>query len=212
MIIDKNKVVELSYTLDVDGEIMEVVSSERPLDFIFGTQSLIPKFEANIEGLKVEDEFSFVLEPSEAHGEIDPNKVIELPWEAFSVNGEIDKTKITVGTSIPLMSNTGHVEPAIVVEVGENFVTMDLNSPMAGKKLNFSGKILSIREATETELKDGLHGELVHSNGGCGCGCGCHGEDHEHEDGCCGGHGDGNGEGCCGEGNGEGCCCGHKHE
>ena len=78
---------------------------------------------------------------------------------------------------------------------------MDLKSPMAGKTLNFSGEIVSVREATEKELKEGLHGERVHQ---CHCGGG-------HEGGCGDGScGDG---GCCGEGGcGEGDCCGNGHD
>ncbi|MBO5709330.1 MAG: hypothetical protein J6S01_08310, partial [Bacteroidales bacterium] len=50
------------------------------------------------------------------------------------------------------------------------------------KTLHFTGEIISVREATEKELTEGLHGEYVHTNGcgGChggGCSGGCHGDD-----------------------------------
>ena len=66
-----------------------------------------------------------------------------------------------------------------VAAVKEDMVVMDFNHPMAGKTLNFSGSVLTIREATEQELTDGLHGEKkAHScEGGCsscGGGCDCH--------------------------------------
>ena len=61
-------------------------------------------------------------------------------------------------------------------ELLETRRSIDLNHQMAGKTLHFTGEIISVREATEKELKEGLHGEYVHS---CGCG-GCHG----HEGGC----------------------------
>ena len=193
MKIGKNKVVELCYELVVDGEVADKTTKERPLDYIHGTGMLLEKFESNIEGLEPGENFSFTLTPAEGYGEIDPDRIIDLPKEA-------------PGTTVPLLNGRGQVIPGKVLEVSEKSVKMDLNSPMAGKTLNFSGEIVSVREATEKELKEGLHGENVHQ---CNCGGG-HGEGCGHHEGGCCHEGEGHGEGCCheGEGHKEG-CCGH---
>lgn len=211
MKIEKNKVVELCYELEVDGQTVDRTTKERPLDYIHGTRSLLPKFEANIEGMEPGSKFRFTLTPEEGYGEIDPNRIIDLPKEAFEVNGEIREDLMKVGSTIPLLSSAGRVVQGVVVEVSENTVKIDLNSSMAGKTLNFSGEILTVRDATEKELAEGLHGEYIQSS--CGCGghhhgdCGCHGE------GDCGCHEDGNGDcGCHGEGHERGHCHGgHCH-
>lgn len=222
MKIQKNSVVELTYELEVDGQIADRCPVERPLDYIHGTGSLLPKFEEYLEGLEPGDNFKFTLSPDEGYGRRDPNRVIELPKEAFMVNGEMRDDLMKPGTTIPLLNQAGQVVPGLVVSVNEATVTIDVNSPMADKTLNFSGSILSVREATEKELSEGLHGEYVHSNCGCG-GCGGHhGEGHEcggcggdcGEGGChdggCGGHGEGQGCGNHGKGHGEGHgCSGH---
>ena len=80
-----------------------------------------------------------------------------------------------------MMNSMGGVIPGVVLEVTEDSVKMDLNHQMAGKTLHFTGEIISVREATEKELTEGLHGEYVHT---CGCG-GCHGHDHDGECGGC---------------------------
>jgi FKBP-type peptidyl-prolyl cis-trans isomerase SlyD len=50
-----------------------------------------------------------------------------------------------------------------VIEIGEDFVKVDLNHPLAGEDLHFKGEILSVREATEDELEHGhVHGEGGH--------------------------------------------------
>jgi FKBP-type peptidyl-prolyl cis-trans isomerase SlyD len=50
-----------------------------------------------------------------------------------------------------------------VVSFDENIVTMDFNHPLAGQTLNFTGKVMSIREATEEELDHGhVHGQGGH--------------------------------------------------
>ena len=200
MKISKDKVVEFIYELEVDGNIVDHTTKERPLDYIHGTQGILPKLEAHIEGMEAGDKFTVTLAPEDAYGQVDPNKIIDLPKTAFEVNGQIREDLLVPGTRIPMMNSMGAVIPGVVLEVTENTVKMDLNSEMAGKTLHFTGEIISVREATEKELAEGLHGEFVHSNG-CG---GCHGNH-----GGCGGCGGGCGEGGCGDGDG-GCSCGES--
>lgn len=227
MKIEDNKVVELCYELEVDGEIVDRTTKEKPLDYIHGTRSLLDKFEENITGLEPGNTFAFTLTPDQAYGEIDPDRIIDLPMQAFEVNGQVQRDLLVPGTTIPMLNGHGNVVPGKVLEVNETTVKMDLNSPMAGKTLSFKGEILTVRDATEKELKEGLHGEYVHScccgghDEGHGChegGChegGCHGEGH-HDGGCCGGHGEGHGHhdgGCCGgHGDHDGECCGGHGE
>ena len=45
MKIGQNKVVELTYELEVDGQIVDRCPEERPLDYIHGTRTLLEKFE-----------------------------------------------------------------------------------------------------------------------------------------------------------------------
>ena len=193
MKIAQNAVVEFCYDLEVDGQIVDKTTKERPLDYIHGTGGLLPKLEAHVEGMEPGDKFDVTLSPADGYGEVNPDLVIDLPKSAFEVNGEVREDLLVPGNTIPMMNSMGGVIPGIVLEVTEDSVKMDLNHQMAGKTLHFTGEILTVREATEKELTEGLHGEFVHS---CGCG-GCHG----HEGGCgdCGGG--------CGEDHDCGCGC-----
>ena len=194
MKITQNAVVEFSYELEVDGQVVDHTTKERPLDYIHGTGSLLPKLEAHIEGMEPGDKFDVTLSPADGYGEVDPNRIIDLPKAAFEVNGEIREDLLVPGNTIPMMNSMGGVIPGVVIEVSEDSVKMDLNHQMAGKTLHFTGEVISVREATEKELTEGLHGEFVHT---CGCG-GCHGGDCGG--GCEGGH--------CGEGHDGDCGCG----
>ena len=87
-----------------------------------------------------------------------------------------------VGNVIPMMSQEGGVMPGKVLEIKDDAVKMDFNHQMAGKDLHFTGEILVVRDATEAELKDGLHGERKGcsgcqggncGDGSCGEGCDC---------------------------------------
>ena len=194
MKIAQNTVVEFCYELEVDGQIVDKTTKERPLDYIHGTGSLLPKLEAHIEGMEPGATFDVTLSPADGYGEIDPDRIIDLPKSAFEVNGEIREDLLVPGNTIPMMNSMGGVIPGVVVEVTENLVKMDLNHQMAGKTLHFTGEVLTVREATEKELTEGLHGEFVHT---CGCG-GCHGHDGDCGgcEGGCGDHGDDCGCGC----------------
>ena len=201
MKIEQNKVVEFCYDLEVEGQIVDKTTKERPLDYIHGTGGLLPKLEEHIEGMEPGDRFDVTLAPADAYGEYDPESYIMMPKSAFVINGETRDDLMVPGTVVPLVNRMGGVTPGVVLEVLEDVVKIDLNSQMAGKTLHFTGEILTVREATEKELTEGLHGEFVHS---CGCG-GCHGHDGD-----CGGCGGGCGEDhdCgCGEGHDCGCGC-----
>ena len=195
MKIGQNKVVEFCYELEVDGQIVDRTTKEKPLDYIHGTGSLLPKLEAHIEGMEPGASFDVTLSPEDGYGEVDPSRIIDLPKAAFEVNGEVREDLLVPGNTIPMMNSMGGVIPGVVLEVTDDTVKMDLNHQMAGKTLHFKGEVLSVREATEKELTEGLHGEYVHS---CGCG-GCHGHDGDCG-GCEGGH--------CGEGHDGDCGCG----
>lgn len=192
MKIENNKVVEFCYELEVDGNVVDHTTEEKPLDYIHGTGSLLPKLEEHIQGMEAGDSFDVTLSPADGYGEKDPDRIIDLPKSAFEINGEVREDLLVPGNTIPMLNSMGGVIPGLVVEVTAETVKMDLNHPMAGKTLHFTGRIVSVREATEKELTEGLHGEYLHS---CGCG-GCHGHDGD-----CGGCSDGH----CGDGEGCGC-------
>ena len=194
MKIGQNAVVEFSYELEVDGQVVDRTTKERPLDYIHGTGSLLRKLEAHIEGMEPGATFDVTLSPADGYGEVDPSRIIDLPKAAFEVNGEVREDLLIPGNTIPMMNSMGGVIPGVVLEVSDDTVKMDLNHQMAGKTLHFTGEVLTVREATDKELTEGLHGEFVHS---CGCG-GCHGG--SDCGGCEGGH--------CGEEHDGDCGCG----
>ena len=207
MKIEKNKVVELAYELTVEGNLADKATSEMPLDYIQGTNMLLPDFEANLEGKEPGDAFEFTLSPEKGYGMPDPGMVLDLPKTAFMLEGRIHEELLVVGKVIPMLNNLGNVVQGTVREVKEDLVTMDFNHPLAGKTLNFSGTVLTVRDATEKELNEGLHGEyLPPEEGGHHC---CHGKGGCHK-------GKKEGDGCCHKGEGgchkedDGCGCGQE--
>ncbi|MCK9626014.1 MAG: peptidylprolyl isomerase [Bacteroidales bacterium] len=178
MTINDNKVVSLIYKLETEGIVADQTTKENPLEFIFGMGYLLPKFEENIKDKKVGDTFDFQLSAQEGYGEKDSQAIVDLPKNIFEIEGKIKEDLLVVGNVIPMMNQMGGVIPGKVVSVGEETVKMDFNHEMAGKDLHFTGEIIAVREATEEELTNGIHGERAEHNcseEGCStCGCNCH--------------------------------------
>ena len=99
MKIEKNKVVEFSYELEVDGTVVDHTTKERPLDYIHGTGSLLPKLEEHIEGMEPGAKFDVTLSPADGYGEVNPDMIIDLPKSAFEVNGEVREDPVSASRS-----------------------------------------------------------------------------------------------------------------
>lgn len=158
MVIEKNKVVSLVYTLtenDSTGTLIEKVNEDKPFEFIFGLGHLLPKFENELSSLKAGDHFSFHLKPEDAYGNHNSTSVVDVPKTIFEVNGVIDLEVCKVGNIVPMQNEQGQPFTGLITSISETQVTMDFNHPLAGIHLFFSGKILNVRQASEDELSHG---------------------------------------------------------
>ena len=165
MKISENTFVALDYQLEVDGQIADRSQPGQPLKFAYGMGMLLPKFEEAIAGLQPGDTFKFTLSAADGYGEIIKEAVVELPKNIFEIDGVVEPGLLEVGNMIPMADQQGNRLMGRIVAVAET-VTMDFNHPMAGKTLNFSGKIEEVREITPEDLQ-GFAG------GPAGCDCGC---------------------------------------
>lgn len=192
----KNLFIATTYKLETieNGEkkLIEEATEERPFVFISGFGIALEAFEKNLVELKKDDAFDFTLMQEEAYGAYIEDRVLDLDREMFCINGHFDHDNIYVDAVVPLQNEDGNRFMGRVLAISDDKVKMDFNHPLAGKDLNFSGKIIESREATNEEIQQIIN----HMSGeGCGCGCGECGDDcnHDHSE-----------EGC-------GCGCGHCH-
>lgn len=205
MKISPNKFVSLSYDLNVgegdEKELMEKATPEQPLEFIFGTNSMLEAFEKNVGGLAQGDSFDFVLTPDQAYGEYDDDHLVDLPRNIFEVDGKMDESVVFEGNTIPMMDSNGNRLNGSVVSVSDDVVKMDFNHPLAGETLHFTGNVLSVREASAEEIA----ALFAPQGGGCGSGCGCGSSDDS--EGCGSGCGCGSSDESEGSSCGSGCGC-----
>ncbi len=177
MKIEINKFASLVYTLhesDVEGRIIERVEESAPLSFVFGNGRLLPAFEANLAGLSEGSLFDFSLPAAEAYGELLEEMIISLPRHIFEDEGVLKSDVCYVGNSVPMMDSQGNRMNGTVVEIGDSFVKMDFNHPLAGTDLHFTGKVVGVRDALPEELESNSSGgcsSCGSRNSGCGGSC-----------------------------------------
>lgn len=185
----QNKFLSVTYQLytvnDGEKELEEQTATDRPFEFITGYGIALDAFEKNLISLEKGTEFDFTLQPGEAFGEYIPEGVHKLQRDIFTINGKFDNEHIYEGAIITMNDTEDHQFMAKVMKIEDDGVTIDTNHPLAGKALNFTGKIIENRDATEEEIQ-----KLIKMlTGGCQ-GCGHHGdncgEGCGHHDGGCG--------------------------
>jgi FKBP-type peptidyl-prolyl cis-trans isomerase SlyD len=175
MKVEQNKVVSLSYKLEADGDVIEVVTKDKPMQFMYGVGYLLPKFEKQIANMSIGDKFDFILQAADAYGEIDEQAIMKLSKDVFEIDGKFDDKYVKIGANIPMQDQEGNRLYGIVENIDNTTVTMNFNHPLAGNVLHFTGEIVNVREATPEDLSS------CHE---CNCGYDCD-DDCCDEDSCC---------------------------
>src|SRR5512143_2236671 len=69
--VQKDAVVSMEYTLQVDGEEIDSSKGQEPLQFLVGHGNIISGLEREMMGMKVGDSKKVVVSPAEGYGEFD---------------------------------------------------------------------------------------------------------------------------------------------
>lgn len=132
---DKVK-IEYTGTLE-DGTIFDSSTEHgNPLEFEVGSGQVIKGFDDAILGMKEGEEKQFSIAPADAYGEHNPTLVQKVPREIFPPDAEL-----VPGLLFEAGLPTGEKIPATITEVQEGIISVDLNHPLAGKKLNFKIRV-----------------------------------------------------------------------
>ena len=159
MLISKDCVAIIDYILkDDDGDVLDD-SQNGEFVYLHGAQNIIPGLEEALVGKQAGDQVTVSLEPKDAYGEVDPERIQIVPRDMFETDEEI-----VPGMQFNAQSPEGQMMVITVSEVDDDEVTIDGNHAMAGMNLHFDVNVIEVREATAEELE---HGH-VHAEGGCG--------------------------------------------
>lgn len=131
--------VSVNYTGRLeDGTIFDTSLQEgrTPLTATLGQGQLIPGFESGLIGMTIGETRTIEIEPKDAYGEFNELMVQEV---------EIDKVPqgVKVGDMLQGQNQYGPVQ-VTVKEIKESTVVLDMNHPLAGKKLIFDLEVVSM--------------------------------------------------------------------
>ena len=91
--------------------------------------------------MKPGDKKTLDIEPSDAYGERDENRVQQVPRDALPKEQEPKE-----GMMLMIGTPDGQRFPAAIKKVDADTVTLDLNHPLAGKKLKFEIEVVRISD------------------------------------------------------------------
>jgi FKBP-type peptidyl-prolyl cis-trans isomerase 2 len=131
--------VSVNYTGRLeDGTIFDTSLHEgrTPLTATLGQGQLIPGFENGLMGMAVGEKRTIEINPSDAYGEVNEGMIQEVPLTQVPEGAK-------VGDTLQGQNEQGQFQVS-VKEVKENSVVLDMNHPLAGKKLIFDLEVVSI--------------------------------------------------------------------
>ena len=162
MKIQNGCIVELSYQLkDEEGGIVEQSEADGPMSYLHGYGEIPSGLEAKLDGVEEGTALEVTLQPGEAFGDYDPEKILAVPRDQFPADAEIvpgDMITVSVADDDDPEAETGEMDTR-VVEISPDAIVLDANHPYAGKKMTFDLKVLSVREASEEELAEHEEGD-----------------------------------------------------
>ncbi|MGV8152461.1 MAG: FKBP-type peptidyl-prolyl cis-trans isomerase [Candidatus Nanoarchaeia archaeon] len=176
-IVEKDKFVILDYEGRLeDGSVFDSSNREGgacPLTFQAGSGMVIPGFDKAVMGMKIGQEKEFEIEPEDAYGAHDPSLRQEIPKNAIKMDRDPE-----AGMVLMMQTPNGQQVPLPIVEVKGDVLVVDMNHPLAGKKLIFKIKVVDIKDESEMP-KHECHCKSGSSCGeDCECGddCNCEGD------------------------------------
>ena len=159
MLIAVNKAVSIDYTLTNDaGEVIDSSAGGAPLVYLHGAGNIIAGLDKALEGKQAGDELSVAIEPEDGYGEYSAELVATLSRDMFEGVDQLE-----VGMQFHASGPDGSMQVVTVRDLDGDDVTVDGNHPLAGQRLNFQVKVVTVREAAAEELAHGhIHGEGGH--------------------------------------------------
>lgn len=134
----------------IDGEIVETSEGHEPLQFIQGQGQIVSGLERELYGMSAGEGKDVVVTAADGYGEEDPDAVADVPRSEFP-----PEIPLNPGVKLQLTDQEGEELQAYITSVGKETVRLNFNHPLAGKDLNFSVKVIDLREATNEELDHG---------------------------------------------------------
>ncbi len=163
MLITKDAMVSLEYSLaDTNGNLIDKSEKGEAFEYIHGHEMTLEGIEEILEGKEAGFTYEGVIPCDKAYGKRDQMFFIPVPKEEFE-----DVDKFEVGMKLTIVNNYDEEQEMEILEIDDENVTIDANSPYADMDIKFSCKVIDVRKATQEEIDE------IEEEHSCGCGSDC---------------------------------------
>jgi len=154
--VKQGRVISVNFILrNEQGDVLDQSEKGAPLEYLHGSNDIIPGLEKALEGKKIGDQLNVVIPPVDAYGEYEVSLVDEVSRDQFPGVDEIEP-----GMQFQTQMDDGAPMLITVTAVDEDTVIVDGNHPLAGMTLVFEVEIAAVRYACKEELEHGhVHAE-----------------------------------------------------
>jgi FKBP-type peptidyl-prolyl cis-trans isomerase 2 len=133
--------VKVHYTGKLeDGNVFDSSEGKDPLEFTIGSGQVIKGFEEGLVGMSLNSEKEIKLPAKDAYGERNETLQQKIPIEQLPPNLKEAKK----GMYLRLQAPNGQMINALIADLTDKEITLDLNHPLAGKSLIFKIKVVGI--------------------------------------------------------------------
>lgn len=132
--------VKIHYTGTLeDGTVFDSSEGHEPLEFTLGSGQVIVGFEEAVTGMEAGEKKQVNIPVDKAYGQRNEEMVLQAPRDQVppDINPE-------VGQQLQMGGPGGETVIVRVVEVTEEYITLDANPPLAGKDLTFDIELVTI--------------------------------------------------------------------
>ena len=139
-----NKKIDLHYSIEnPSGMVFESTFDKNPIKFKIGDGTIPQKLEITLYGLKEKDKQEITLDPKDAFGIRDEKKTIVISKNQFPDQKMIEVNNVI---EVDTKENNGKLDTsfAIIKDVRDNDVLLDLNHPLADVTVKFTAEIVKI--------------------------------------------------------------------
>ncbi len=148
--IGDGKFVELTYKV-TDRKTRHVLTQvEFPLGYVHGhNEILAPSVHMRLVGRCAGDVIEVPIDGDDIFGPRDESLVFTDALE------NVPEEYRSIGTSILMENDQGQTRSFLVTRLDDETLTVDGNNPLCGRQVVFTLQILSVRDATDDEMKAG---------------------------------------------------------
>jgi FKBP-type peptidyl-prolyl cis-trans isomerase SlpA len=154
VVIAEGAKVTLHFALSLpDGSEIDSNYGKPPATFKVGDGNLMPGFETALIGAVAGDSISVLLPAEQAFGAVNPDNVQSFPRQRFAALLANTTDPMEQGTVLSFADAGGNEIPGVITQIGELYVIIDFNHPLAGREIRFKADIIAVIPAGTQALR-----------------------------------------------------------